>query len=53
MNICKRCVWGKHQKPNLIFCMFPKCIMKVKVIEGAKKTKDTVQTPKLPELNTR
>ena len=48
MNICKKCIWAKFHNQNLVFCMFPKCIMKVKVIEDAKETKKTVLISQLP-----
>ncbi|WP_252131681.1 hypothetical protein [Clostridium caldaquaticum] len=43
---CKRCIWSNKISSNILFCIFPRCIMKEDIPEQVTVTKETVVVPK-------
>ncbi|WP_163195259.1 hypothetical protein [Clostridium thermarum] len=43
---CKKCIWSNKISSNILFCIFPKCIVKEEIPEQAVGAKETSVVPK-------
>jgi hypothetical protein len=43
---CRRCIWSNKISSNIVFCDFPKCIIKEEMPEQAIGSKETAVVPK-------
>lgn len=43
---CKKCIWSNKISNRLLYCIFPRCIMKEDIPEQVTAAKETVVLPK-------
>jgi hypothetical protein len=43
---CRRCVWSNKISSNLLYCIFPRCIIKEEIPEQAVGARESVVVPK-------
>lgn len=43
---CKKCIWSNKISNSLLYCIFPRCIIKEEIPEPVTATKEAVVVPK-------
>ncbi len=46
IHICKKCIWSNKIINSLLYCIFPRCIMKEETLEQVVTEKEVVVVPK-------